>query len=137
MRFVSCGFASLALALAIATASDARTWDASSALETARPPAGLRLVWADTGTNPVSTLDQLERAGFHVAVSLPPHVYYVRDEGSLSALPAGCAFRDGGAANASGTPEAVMDIVTAYYPPQQIPAKAQFLVESLFEEGRV
>ena len=35
------------------------------------------------------------------------------------------------------TPEAVMDIVTAYYPPQQIPAKAQFLVESLFEEGRV
>jgi hypothetical protein len=30
------------------------------------------------------------------------------------------------------SPGAVMDIVTAYYPPQQIPVKAQFLVESLF-----
>ena len=35
------------------------------------------------------------------------------------------------------SPGAVMDIVSAYYPPQQIPVKAQFLVESLFEEGRV
>jgi hypothetical protein len=34
-------------------------------------------------------------------------------------------------------PGAVMDIVSAYYPPQQIPVKAQFLVESLFEEGRI
>ena len=32
---------------------------------------------------------------------------------------------------------AVMDIVTAYYPPNQVPVKAKFLVESLFEEGRV
>ncbi len=35
------------------------------------------------------------------------------------------------------SPRAVMDIVTAYYPPRQIPVKAQFLVDSLFEEGRV
>ena len=35
------------------------------------------------------------------------------------------------------SPEAVMDIVSAYYPPPRIPVKAQFLVESLFEEGRV
>jgi len=33
--------------------------------------------------------------------------------------------------------QAVMDIVSVYYPPQRIPVKAQFLVESLFEEGRV
>ena len=35
------------------------------------------------------------------------------------------------------TPQAVMDIVAAYYPSGQIPVKAQFLVETLFEEGRV
>jgi hypothetical protein len=33
-------------------------------------------------------------------------------------------------------PGSVMDIVAAY-PPEQIPVKAQFLVETLFEEGRV
>jgi len=33
--------------------------------------------------------------------------------------------------------DAVMEIVTAYYPPNQVPVKAKFLVESLFEEGRV
>lgn len=32
---------------------------------------------------------------------------------------------------------AVMDIVTAYYQPDRVPVKAKFLVESLFEEGRV
>ena len=30
----------------------------------------------------------------------------------------------------------VMDIVAAYYPPQAIPVKAQYLVEGLFEEGK-
>lgn len=34
------------------------------------------------------------------------------------------------------TPKAVMEIVSTYYPPDRIPAKTQFLVESLFEEGR-
>jgi len=33
--------------------------------------------------------------------------------------------------------DAVLQIVTAYYPPDRVPVKAQFLVESLFEEGRV
>jgi hypothetical protein len=32
---------------------------------------------------------------------------------------------------------AVLDIVSAYYPPSQVPVKAKFLVESLFDEGRV
>lgn len=32
--------------------------------------------------------------------------------------------------------DAVMEIVAAYYPPNQVPVKAKFLVESLFEEGR-
>jgi len=31
----------------------------------------------------------------------------------------------------------VMDIVAAYYPMGQIPVKAQYLVEGLFEEGKV
>jgi hypothetical protein len=35
------------------------------------------------------------------------------------------------------SPGEVMDIVTSYYPPRQIPVKAQFLVETLFEERRV
>jgi hypothetical protein len=33
------------------------------------------------------------------------------------------------------TPEAVLDIVARYYPRQMVPAKTQFLVEELFEEG--
>jgi hypothetical protein len=32
------------------------------------------------------------------------------------------------------SPEAVMDIVSTYYPPARVPVKARFLVESLFEE---
>ena len=35
------------------------------------------------------------------------------------------------------TVEAVMDIVTAYYPRGQIPVKAQYLVEGLFTEGKI
>lgn len=35
------------------------------------------------------------------------------------------------------SPVSVMDVVSAYYPPNQVPVKAKFLVESLFEEGRV
>jgi len=33
--------------------------------------------------------------------------------------------------------EAVMDIVTAYYPQNKIPVKAQYLVEGLFAEGKI
>jgi hypothetical protein len=33
--------------------------------------------------------------------------------------------------------EAVLDIVGAYYPKNQVPVKAQYLVEGLFEEGNV
>jgi len=32
---------------------------------------------------------------------------------------------------------AVMDIVAAYYPQNQIPVKVQYLVEGLFEEGKI
>lgn len=35
------------------------------------------------------------------------------------------------------TAQAVMDIVAEYYPANQIPVKAQYLVESLFEEGKI
>ena len=33
------------------------------------------------------------------------------------------------------TPIEVLDIVAQYYPAKQIPAKTQFLIEGLFEEG--
>lgn len=35
------------------------------------------------------------------------------------------------------SPEAVFDVITAYYPRERIPIRAKFLVESLFEEKRV
>lgn len=31
----------------------------------------------------------------------------------------------------------VMDILAAYYPPDRVPVKAQFLIEGLFAEGRI
>ena len=34
------------------------------------------------------------------------------------------------------TPEDALRIVAAYYPPNQIPVKTQFLIESLFQEGK-
>jgi len=34
-------------------------------------------------------------------------------------------------------PQDVMDIVAAYYPKDRIPVKAQYLVEGLFEEGKI
>jgi hypothetical protein len=114
MRFVSCGFARSALAAAFlwvpaapgiappADASDLNIWDAASSLASMPSPPGLRLVWDEASTDPASTLDRLERAGFHVAVALPPHAYYVRDENiGRSMLPAGCAFRDAAPAGPS------------------------------------
>jgi len=35
------------------------------------------------------------------------------------------------------TPRAVLDLVADYYPAERIPVKTQFLVEGLFEEGKV
>jgi hypothetical protein len=35
------------------------------------------------------------------------------------------------------TSKDVLDIVADFYPPNRIPVKAQFLVESLFEEGKI
>ena len=35
------------------------------------------------------------------------------------------------------TPAQVLAVVTDYYPPNQISPKTQFLVESLFEEGKL
>lgn len=35
------------------------------------------------------------------------------------------------------SPEAVMELVTAYYPPNRVPIKSQYLVESLFAEGKI
>jgi len=35
------------------------------------------------------------------------------------------------------TPDDVMKIVAAYYPEDKIPVKAQYLIEGLFEEGKI
>jgi hypothetical protein len=35
------------------------------------------------------------------------------------------------------TADAVMELVAAYYPPNRIPIKSQYLVEGLFAEGRI
>ena len=35
------------------------------------------------------------------------------------------------------TPDDVMKILAAYYPEDKIPVKAQYLIEGLFEEGKI
>ena len=35
------------------------------------------------------------------------------------------------------SPGEVLDLVAQYYPANRIPVKSQYLVESLFEEGRI
>jgi hypothetical protein len=35
------------------------------------------------------------------------------------------------------SPRAVLDLVAQYYPSERIPVKTQFLVEGLFEEGKI
>jgi hypothetical protein len=53
----------------------------------------LRTVWYDgEGIGPAA-LERLERAGFRVRVSLPPHVFYIDEEASGRLLPAGFTFR--------------------------------------------
>jgi len=81
-----------------AVAAETQTWDAASSLAAAPTPPGLRLVWNAGSENPATALEQLERAGFSVAVSLPPHLYYVRAEGNGSPLPIGFSFQEGGRA---------------------------------------
>jgi len=92
MRFVSCAFvraasgatfvaAFLAAAASIgasqACASVDQTWEAASSLAASPPPPGLRLIVHEGTEDPAAGLDRLERAGFHVAVALPPYIYYV------------------------------------------------------------
>lgn len=98
MRFVSCAFARLApvlvLGLTIAAPTRAAPWEAASALVSAPAPPGLRAVRYDGWEDANATLDRLERAGFRVAVALPPRVFYVLDSDRGQVLPAGFAFRD-------------------------------------------
>lgn len=35
------------------------------------------------------------------------------------------------------SPRAVLDLVRRYYPPERMPVKTQYLVEGLFEEGKI
>jgi len=105
MRFVSCAFARPALIAVLAAAASvapgpraeaggAAAWEAASTLATAPAPRGLRAVWYEGLEAASATLDRLERAGFRVAVALPPRVFYVEAAASGQPLPAGFAFRD-------------------------------------------
>lgn len=76
-----------------ARAAEDAVWDAASSLAASPAPRGLRLVQSDVPGDPAAAIDRLERAGFRVAVSLPPRLFFVRGEGpGGEALPAGFAF---------------------------------------------
>src|SRR6185295_16062169 len=100
MRCVSCVSGSLAalasvvfaLLLASAARSETTAVDAAASLASAPPPPGLVMLWHDGSEDAATTLDRLERAGLHVAVALPPHVFYVR-ESPRATLPAGFVRR--------------------------------------------
>ena len=89
-------------------AAETQAWDAASSLAASASPPGLRLVWNSGSEDPAAALDRLERAGFPVAVALPPHVYYVRAEGaSRSLLPIGFSFQEDGRAETAARQVAV------------------------------
>ena len=80
----------------------------------------------------------------HLRVTMPTAEYLLAMKCLASRIGAGAGEADDTADIAFlirhlklRNPAAVMDIVTSYYPPRQVPVKAQFLVEALFEEGRV
>ena len=80
----------------------------------------------------------------HLRLTMPTAEYLLAMKCLASCIGAGAGEADDTADIAFlighlklGSAKAVMDIVSAYYPPERIPVKAQFLVESLFEEGRV
>jgi hypothetical protein len=105
MRFVSCGFARAAAAAAFlasasigasqACAAVDQAWEVASSLAASSPPPGLRLIVHEGSEDPAAGLDRLERAGFHIAVALPPYVYYAKPtaSGATEALPPGFAFQ--------------------------------------------
>ena len=90
MRCVSCGFdrviraAALAALVLVPASSIGATLDAEIAASLRQSPApeGLRLIWHDGSEDGAATMDQLTRAGFKVAIAIPPHVFYVRETGS-------------------------------------------------------
>ena len=89
-------------------AAETQAWDAASSLAASASPPGLRLVWNSGSEDPAAALDRLERAGFPVAVALPPHVYYVRADGaSRSLLPIGFSFQEDGRAETAARQVAV------------------------------
>ena len=73
---------------------ETQSWDATSSLARSAPPPGLALVLAADSPEPASSMDRLKRAGFHVAVALPPRLYYVVREGAPRSLPVGFAYAE-------------------------------------------
>lgn len=111
--------------------------------------AGLAENWLNDGVKGyLSTRHETTRGALpqfdHLRLTMPTPEYLLAMKCLASRIGAGAGEADDTADIAFlirhlglKTPEAVMDVVTSYYPPHQIPVKAQFLVESLFEEGRV
>lgn len=93
VRPAAAGLISARPAAADEAQAEARAWSATSSLAASPAPPGLYLVWGAASEAPAAALDRLERAGFDVAVAVPPHLYYVRrGSRSGSILPAGFAF---------------------------------------------
>lgn len=97
-RFAGLVLVALAATAAPAYADESAIREAAASAAAAAPPAGLRAVWSDGAEDPALALDRLERAGFHVAVSIPPHLFYVTGTSSPGTLPGGYTFRDEGPA---------------------------------------
>jgi hypothetical protein len=121
MRSVSCGFVRAAAGAAIlaaflaaaasvgvprADASRDQAWEAASSLAASPSPPGLRLIVQEGSEDPAAALDRLERAGFRVAVALPPYIYYVSPGASgEETLPSGFAFRGSASLPEIGSPD--------------------------------
>ncbi len=92
--------AALALGLmsshaARASEAQAHPWIPASSLAASPAPPGLRLVWDAASEAPAVALDRLERAGYHVAVAVPPCAFYVREEATReSPLPTGFSLAE-------------------------------------------
>ncbi len=54
-----------------------------------RIPPGVRVLFVPGTSDPGKTIDELERAGYHVDVALSPGTYFVRSGARPAALPAG------------------------------------------------
>jgi len=72
---------------AVGGSASAEGWNRET-LRTLARPQGVRVIEGVSG-DPKSTVDALERAGYHVDVAVLPSTFFVRERGPRRALPAG------------------------------------------------